>query len=112
MDNIIQFPTRNKNSLEHSIEHIEEVRRTYCDEVTADAFEAIFSVLSSYGLTVKANERSVKSIVFLEEAVRSMVYTTKDLEHQFQDLAEAAISLEAEAKEELDRIIEETQLHT
>lgn len=116
MDNIIQFPSKPKspfpNSLEQSLDHVEEVRRTYCDEVTADAFEAVFSVLTSYGLTIKPYEQVVKTVVFLEEAIRSMVYTTKDLDHTFQDLAEAAITLEEDAKKELDRIIEENQLPT
>jgi hypothetical protein len=116
MDNIIQFPSKPKspfpNNLEQTLDHVEQVRRTYCDEVTADAFEAVFAVLTSYGLTIKADEHVVKSVVFLEEAIRAMVYTTKDLEHTFQDLADAAITLEADAKKELDRIIEENQLHT
>lgn len=116
MDNIIQFPSKPKspfpNNLEQTLDHVEQVRRTYCDEVTADAFEAVFAVLTSYGLTIKPDENVVKSVVFLEEAIRAMVYTTKDLEHSFQDLADAAITLEADAKKELDRIIEENQLHT
>ena len=116
MDNIIQFPSKPKspfpNNLEQTLDHVEQVRRTYCDEVTADAFEAVFAVLTSYGLTIKPVENVVKSVVFLEEAIRAMVYTTKDLEHSFQDLADAAITLEADAKKELDRIIEENQLHT
>ena len=112
MDNIIQFPAKNKNSLEHSIEHIEEVRRNYCDEVTSDIMEAALSVLSSYGLTVHADEQSVKSVIFVEEAIRALVYTTKNLDHQFQSLADIAVTLEVDAKKELKRIIEESQLHT
>jgi len=116
MDNIIQFPTKSNspfpNNLEQTIDHVEQVRRTYCDEVTADAFEAVFAVLTSYGLTIKPDESVVKSVVFLEEAIRAMVYTTKDLNHSFQDLAEATITLEADAKKELDRIIKENNLHT
>ena len=116
MDNIIQFPTKSNspfpNNLEQTIDHVEQVRRTYCDEVTADAFEAVFAVLTSYGLTIKPDENVVKSVVFLEEAIRAMVYTTKDLNHSFQDLADATITLEADAKKELDRIIEENNLHT
>ena len=116
MDNIIQFPTKSNNSfpnsLEQTIDQVEQVRRTYCDEVTADAYEAIFAVLTSYGLTIKPDEHTVKSLVFLEESLRAVVYQTKDLNHQFQDLAESAITLEVDAKKELDRIIEENHLHT
>lgn len=116
MDNIIQFPSKPTNpfpnNLEQTLERVEEVRRLYCDEVTSDAVEAVFAVLSSYGLSIKPDEQVVKTVVFLEEAIRSMVYTTKDLNHTFQDLADVAIVLETDAKKELDRIIEENQLHT
>lgn len=114
MDNIIQFPQKQNspfpNSEQQSLEHIDEVRRSYCDEVTADAIEALFSVMSSYGLRAKPDELSIKTIVFLEESVRSMIYATKDLNHTFQDLADVAIVLDNDAKKELDRIIEENSL--
>jgi hypothetical protein len=116
MDNIIQFPKKADqgfpNNLNESFDHIEDVRRNYCDEVSADIIEAAFSVLSSYGLQVTPDESSVKNIVFFEEAVKALVYTTKKLHHPFQDLAEQAVTLEADAKKELDRILEENQLIT
>lgn len=116
MDNVIQFPSKSKgpfpNSVEQSIEHVEEVRRSYCDEVTADIIEAAFSVMASYGIQLKPDELSVKSVVFLEEAARSMVYTSKGLNHSFQEIAEMAVTLDDGAKDELNRIAEETTLPT
>lgn len=117
MDNIVQFPNKINNesfplSIEQSYEHIENVRRDYCDEVCADVLEAAFSVLSSYGITVKPDEQNIKYIVFVEEAIKSMVYSTKKLSHNFQDLAETLITLTPQAHTELDGLIEEKQLNT
>ena len=117
MDNILKFPNKidNKNypiSLEQSYDHIETVRRDYCDEVCSDVMEAAFSVLSSYGITVKPDEENVKYIVFVEEALKAMVYSTKNLSHDFQDLAQKVISLTPQANQDLQGIIEEKQLNT
>jgi len=116
MDNIIQFPRKADkgfpNNLDESFGHIEDVRRNYCDEVSADILEAAFSVLTSYGLQVTPDESVIKSIVFVEEALKALVYTTKKLHHPFQDLAEQAITLNDDAQKELDRILEENQLIT
>jgi hypothetical protein len=117
MDNILEFPKKidDKNfpvSLEQSYEHIENVRRDYCDEVCSDVMEAAFSVLSSYGITVKPDEDNVKYIVFVEEALKAMIYSTKNLNHDFQDLAQKIISLTPQAHQDLQGIIEEKQLNT
>ena len=116
MDNVIQFPSRAKegfpNNLGESFEHIEDVRRNYCDEVSSDILEAAFSVLASYGLQVPADENTVKCIVMVEETIKAIVYKTKKLSHPFQELAESAITLTPEAQEELVKIIDENQLIT
>ena len=117
MDNIVQFPKKISNesfplSIEQSYEHIENVRRDYCDEVCADVMEAAFSVLSSYGITVKPDEQNVKLIVFVEEAIKSMVYSTKKLNHDFQNIADTLITLTPQAHSELEDLIEEKQLNT
>jgi hypothetical protein len=116
-NNVLEFPKKidKENfplSIEHSYEHIENVRRDYCDEVCSDVMEAAFSVLSSYGITVKPDEQNVKYIVFLEEAIKSMVYSTKRLSHNFQDLADTLITLTPQAHAEIDGLIEEKQLNT
>jgi len=116
-DNVIDFPRKIDAktfpiNIEESFDHIEEVRRNYCDEVSADILEAAFSVLSSYGLTVIPDENVVKSIVFLEEAVKAMVYTTKKLQHPFQELALNVITVTDEARKDLEALLEEKQLTT
>jgi hypothetical protein len=111
MDNIIQFPVKNStkgfpNNLEQSYEHIEEVRRDYCDEISADIMEAVLGVLASYNISVLPDESVVKNVVFLEETVKALVYSTKKLEHPFQDIAQQAITLTDEARDELKEIID------
>lgn len=117
MDNIVKFPSKTNVenfplSIEQSYDHIEEVRRDYCDEVSSDVMEAAFSVLSSYGITVKPDEQNVKYIVFLEEAIKAMVYSTKRLDHSFQELADTVITLTPQARSEIDQLIEEKLLNT
>lgn len=111
MDNIIQFPVKNNTNsfpinVEQSYDHIEEVRRDYCDEVSADIMEAITSVLSSYNLSILPDENVVKNVVFMEETVKALVYSTKKLYHPFQDLAQQAITLTDDARNELKEIID------
>lgn len=118
MDNIIKFPKKLDNeflplTLEDSYEHIESVRREYCDEISSDMMEAAFTVLASYGVTVKPDEKNVKLIVFLEEAIKSIVYSTKRLPHSFQEIAENVVTLTPQACNELKELMsEEKQLIT
>ena len=112
-DNIIQFPTKNiskifPSNLEESLDHLEEIRKDYCDSVTEDAVEAVFSVFSSYGIFVKPDENSIKSIVFMEEAIKSLLYGEKNVPHSFQEIANSIITINDEAREEIERLIEET----
>lgn len=111
MDNIIQFPVKNKtkgfpSSIEQSYDHIEEVRRDYCDEISSDIMDAITSVLASYNITILPDENVVKNVVFMEESAKALVYSTKKLYHPFQELAQQAITLTDDAREELKDIIE------
>jgi len=110
-DNVIEFP-RNKSqifpiNLEESLEHIDEVRKEYCDEVCTDAVEAVFSVFQSYGIFVKPDESAIKNIVFMEEAIKSLLYSQKNVEHSFQEIADSVITINGDAREEMERIIEE-----
>ena len=111
-NNVIKFPQKTSTdrfpiSLEQSYEHIENVRRDYCDEVCADVMEAAFSVLASYGLTVKPNEENVRQIVLVEEAIKAMVYSTKNLHHSFQDLAETLITLTPQAQIDIKEFVDD-----
>ena len=111
-DNIIAFPSKNlakffPSNAEESIDHIELIRKDYCDEVADDAVEAVFAVMSSYGLFVKPDEQSIKNIVFMEEAIKSLLYSIKKVPHTFQEIAENVVTIDVEAREEMERIIEE-----
>jgi hypothetical protein len=110
-DNVVNFPNSKANvfpaSIEESLDHIDVVRKEYCDEVAEDAVEAVFAVFSSYGIFVKPNEESVKNIVFMEESIKSLLYSLKKVTHSFQEIAENVITIDGEAREEMDRIIEE-----
>lgn len=112
-DNVIQFPSKNfdkffPTNMEESIDHIELIRKDYCDEVADDAVEAVFAVLSSYGLQVKADEAAIKNIIFMEEAIKSLLYSIKNVSHSFQEIANTCVTINGEAREEMERLIEET----
>ena len=94
--------------MEESIDHIEQIRKDYCDEVTDDAVEAVFAVLSSYGLQVNADEAAIKNIIFMEEAIKSLLYSIKNVSHSFQEIADTCVTINGEAREEMERLIEET----
>lgn len=111
MDNIIQFPVKNTskvfpNNIDQSYDHIEEVRRDYCNEVSADIMDAILGILSSYSISVLPNESVVKNVVFLEETVKSLVYSTKKIYHPFQEMAAQTITLTEDARDELKEILD------
>lgn len=111
-DNVIIFPSKNSDkffptNMEESIDHIEQIRKDYCDEVTDDAVEAVFAVLSSYGLQVNADEAAIKNIIFMEEAIKSLLYSIKNVSHSFQEIADTCVTINGEAREEMERLIEE-----
>jgi hypothetical protein len=111
-DNVILFPSKTTSKIfpanvEESIDHIEEIRRDYCDEVADDAVEAVFSVMSSYGLFVDPGESAIKNIVFMEEAIKSLLYSVKKVPHSFQEIAESCITINGDAREEMEKMIEE-----
>jgi len=111
-DNVIQFPSKNlanvfPANVEESLDHLEEIRRDYCDEVSEDAIEAVFAVLSSYGLHVKPDEAAIKNIIFMEEAIKSLLYSIKKVPHSFQEIADSCVTINGEAREEMERLIEE-----
>lgn len=100
MSNIIEFPNKTPQtfpaSIEESLGHVEEVRRDYCEEVSADVLEAVFIVLTNYGIKVDTSDPGIKNMVFLEEAIKALVYSTKNLYHPFHKLSQDAIVLETE----------------
>ena len=105
--NIVQFKTSfeySPTSYEESIEHLQQVRQEYCDEVCDDILEAMTSVLHSYGFQVKSQETHIKDIVFVEEALKAMLYRYKKIPHGMHEIIEATISITPEASDELNKI--------
>ena len=105
-ENVVQFPNMTEETFpsthEEAQQRIEEIRTEYCDAVAEDAFDVVMQVLYSYNMYPKTDEAKIKDVVFLEEAIKSVVYRYKNLSHSFQEIAENAVSITPEAQQELD----------
>lgn len=105
-ENVVQFPNMTEETFpstqEEAQERIEEIRTEYCDAVAEDAFDVVMQVLYSYNMYPKTDEAKIKDVVFLEEAIKSVVYRYKNLFHSFQEISENTISITPEAQQELD----------
>ena len=106
-ENLIKFPSQSEeqfpSSREEAFERLIEVRTEYCDSVAEDAFDVVMQVLSSYIMYPKNNVDHIKDVVFLEEAIKSVVYRYKKLPHSFHDISDSVISITPEAQQELDK---------
>jgi NTP pyrophosphatase (non-canonical NTP hydrolase) len=105
-ENVVQFPNMTEETFpstqEEAQERLEEIRTEYCDAVAEDAFDVVMQVLYSYNMYPKTDEAKIKDVVFLEEAIKSVVYRYKNLFHSFQEISENTISITPEAQQELD----------
>jgi DNA-binding ferritin-like protein len=106
-ENLIKFPTQSEeifpSTHEEAMDRLIEVRTEYCDAIAEDAFDVVMQVLSSYNMYPKNDEAQIKDIVFLEEAIKSVVYRYKKLPHNFHDITESIISITPEAQKEIDK---------
>jgi NTP pyrophosphatase (non-canonical NTP hydrolase) len=113
-ENVIQFPNMSEetfpSSHEEAQERLEEIRTEYCDAVAEDAFDVVMQVLYSYNMYPKTDEAKIKDVVFLEEAIKSVVYRYKNLPHTFQELSENTISITPEAQQELEKMKEKEKI--
>jgi hypothetical protein len=99
-ENIVDFPkkiTDNFISKEQSLQHIEEIRKEYCNEIASDALEAVMSVVNNYGLQSKEDQPHIKDIIFVEEAIKALTYRYKRLTHPLHDIIESTVSLPGDA---------------
>lgn len=106
-DNILEFPVSDEmfpSSREDAYETITRVRQEFCDEVASDVMDALYAVLSSYGITVKPEPEHIKDTVFVEESIKALLYRHKNIDHSFHDIAESVISISPDAQKELDRM--------
>jgi hypothetical protein len=106
-DNILEFPISDEmfpSSREEAMNHITQVRQEFCDEVSSDVMDALYAVLNSYGITVRPEPIHIKDTVFVEEAIKALLYRHKNIQHSFHEIAESVISITPDAQKELDRI--------
>jgi uncharacterized protein YwgA len=112
-ENIVNFPNKGlemfPSSIEESLDHIRSVRQEYCNEVADDVFEAMASVLSTYGFVVRMNEGHIKDFTFAEETIKALVYRYKRIEHPFHEIIDNVITISDEVKEDLEKAKEQQE---
>jgi uncharacterized protein YwgA len=112
-ENIVNFPKKGlemfPSSIEESLDHIRSVRQEYCDEVADDVFEAMASVLATYGFVVRMNEGHIKDFTFVEETIKALVYRYKRIEHPFHEIIDNVITISDEVKEDLEKAKEQQE---
>jgi len=96
MSNILQMPLKNEDmpvTKKQARSRINSIRKEYCDEICDDVFQALIVHLNSYGVSFRQTDEHTKDLVFLEESLKSFVYRSKGINHNFQKIAEEAVSL-------------------
>lgn len=105
-ENIVVFPKGKKNTAPQSLEEIREsvdnVRREHIDSLIEEFMSYITSRCCEEGFDFTL-EHTFKSTLFLLESVRSAIYNTKNMPHDFQALAENVITDTMDVKEILDK---------
>lgn len=112
MTKILNFPQKTEASfpstMEEAQEQVNEVRKLYCDEVGTDALDAALTVFANYGIQVKPNGTAIKDLVFLEEAVKAVLYRNKNIPHPFHDMIEKSIVLPEETEAKIEQLIQDS----
>jgi hypothetical protein len=109
---IIKFPEMKGEagfpaSIQESIDHLESVRKSYCDEISADVFDSALTVVHNYGLRIKSDDIFIKDAVFLEEAIKAFVYRFKRLDHPMHEVIDNIITISDEMEKEIQDKIDE-----
>lgn len=112
---IIQFPDKKKKSeagnpasLEETITQIEEVRKLFCDEIADDVFQAVFAIISNYGLVPKSSPEFIRDAFFFEEVLQAMLYRMKNIDHPMHSLIDKTVTISEEIERELEEKLEES----
>jgi formiminotetrahydrofolate cyclodeaminase len=111
---IIQFPDKKKGeagnpaSLEETISQIEEVRKLFCDEIADDVFQAVFAIISNYGMVPRSTPEFMRDAFFFEEVLQAMLYRMKNIEHPMHELIDKTVTISEEIEKELEEKLEES----
>ena len=112
MTKILNFPNKIDvnfpSTMEEAQDHVTEVRRTYCDEVGTDALDAALTVFANYGVQVRPNGTAIKDLVFLEEAIKAILYRNKNVPHPFHEMIEKSIVLPEETEAKIEELIKDS----
>ena len=112
MTKILNFPNKIDvnfpSTAEEAQDLITEVRKTYCDEVGTDALDAALTVFANYGIQVRPSGTAIKDLVFLEEAVKAVLYRNKNIPHPFHEMIEKSIVLPEDAEAKIDELIKDS----
>jgi len=118
-ENIVNFPNIGPelfpSNEDESFDHIQAVRQEYCDQVCDDVFEAMTSVLASFGFVARVDTEShIKDFTFMEETLKALVYRYKRIDHPFHEIINNVITLSPEVQKDMEDIkkIVEKQLTT
>ena len=98
MNTVIRMPLDNDMPVtkKQARSRINMIRKEYCDEISSDVFQAIISHLNSYGVMFRESDDHTKDLVFLEESLKSFIYRSKGIKHNFHKMAENAVELKNE----------------
>jgi hypothetical protein len=98
MNTVIRMPLDNDMPVtkKQARSRINMIRKEYCDEISSDVFQAIISHLNSYGVIFRESDDHTKDLVFLEESLKSFIYRSKGIKHNFHKMAENAVELKNE----------------
>jgi hypothetical protein len=111
---VIQFPDKKKNeagnpaSLEETISQIEEVRKLFCDEIADDVFQAVFAIISNYGMVPRTSPEFIRDAFFFEEVLQAMLYRMKNIEHPMHSLIDKTVTISEDIERELEEKLEES----
>ena len=109
-EKVLEFPNKTfevfPTSREDAQTQLEIVRTDYCDQVSEDIMEAIYAVLHSYGFSIKSQELHIKDVVFLEEAVKAVLYRYKKIPHSLHDIIDTTVTITPEAAEALEKAVD------
>lgn len=97
--NIVIFPKQKLNcppqTLEEMIEDIEMVRSEKVEYIIDDLVSDIFNLCSFEGFHLQADDTHIHTVFFIE-ALKSALYSSVDMYHPLQEIAEQVISIEKE----------------